>query len=222
MDKSFSQKNDRVLEYISNVYSPSDPILENIIKNMQDKGLPPIQVGAFDGLHLEVLTRSVNPKKALEIGTLGGYSGVCIARGLSEGGHLWTIEMDEKHIEVAKEAFKSAGVQDQVSVIQGAALEVLKTLEEEAPFDFIFIDADKINYPNYFKWAEEHLAVGGMLIADNTFGFGLIADDSWEKPENQMAIPALREFNRRVTQSGRFRATILPTGEGMTVAVKTS
>jgi caffeoyl-CoA O-methyltransferase len=218
-EKSFGSGDLKISDYANKTFHPLDSVLSQTIDLSTQAGLPAIQVGPMDGLHLEVITRACNAKRAVEIGTLGGFSGTCIARGLSEGGRLYTLEISAENAKVARKAFELANVQDKVELIVGPALETLKTLSSKGPFDLIFIDADKDNYTNYLKWAEVNLKIGGVVLADNTFAFGYIADDS-NSGVNRPSVKALREFNDEIANSPRFRATILPTGEGLTFAVK--
>ena len=208
--KSYSNTQTTVSHYVRETFHPEDPVLKEIRELSQKEGLPSIQVGDMDGLHLEVITRAMGVKKAVEIGTLGGYSGVSIARGLAEEGKLYTFEYNPHHAAVAQQSFKTAKVDHLVQIFVGAALEQLPTIEKLGPFDLVFIDADKVNYPNYLQWAEKNLRTGGVILADNAFGLGMT-------PENQEAI---RKFNASLANSPHFRATILPTGEGLTMAVK--
>lgn len=216
MEKDFGCSNPQIVKYCEQIFTPEDSVLKEIRERSHKEGLPMIQVGKMDNLHIEVLTRLCGAKKAVEIGTLGGYSGVNILRGMGQGGRLWTFEYHEKHASVAKESFKKAGFESQVKILLGRALENLPKIEKEGPFDLVFIDADKQSYPAYLKWAEKNLKIGGVILGDNTFGFGKIADKT-----NEEEITALQKFNKTLAESDRFLSTILPTGEGLTVAVKT-
>lgn len=219
--KSFSaEANSALINYIGRTFSPEDQRLRETRETAQAAGLPPIQVGAMDGLHLEVIALAAGARKAVEIGTLSGYSGIHLARALGTGGILYTCEYEPRNAEFARRAFSRAGLSDRTEVLVGPALDTLPSLNAKGPFDLVFIDADKVNYPAYLRWATENLRVGGVLLGDNTFGFGMIADDSLTDPEDRAVVSALREFNLELAQGGRFRATILPTGEGMTFAVK--
>lgn len=220
MDKSYSQSDPEAIRYAFETFRPEDEILKNVRKNCLEKGLPEIQIGTFDGKHLEILTRIASPKKAIEIGTLGGYSGICIARGLPADGHLDTLELYEQHAQVARESFEISGLSKKITVHVGEARATLKNLSEDGPYDFAFIDADKVNYPFYLEWCEKNLRSGGVLIADNTFGFGLIQKEKEDLGENRFAIQGLRKFNQKISQNKNFRSTLLPTGEGMTLAIK--
>jgi caffeoyl-CoA O-methyltransferase len=217
--KGFGQADRALASWAEGVYGPQDGILREIRERSAAAGLPPIEVGAFDGLHLEVIARAAGARRAVEIGTLGGYSGVCLLRGMGEGAFLHTFELDPRRAEVARASFDRAGLRARVLVHVGPALERLRDVEAEAPFDLVFIDADKTGYPGYLAWAEEHLRVGGLLLADNTFGFGHVHEErpATESPE---AMAALRAFSERLARGGRFRATMLPTAEGLSLGVK--
>jgi caffeoyl-CoA O-methyltransferase len=214
MKDYFGGREESLVGYLNRVFQPEDAALREARERSLKAGLPEIQVGSMDALHLEVLTRAVGARKAVEIGTLGGYSGTAIARGLGKGGRLHTFEIERKHAEVALETFRKAGVEDRVEIHLGPALERLPDVEGEAPFDLVFIDADKEGYPAYLSWAARHLKVGGVVLGDNTFAFGEIVDG------RSAGAEAIREFNRELAQGGRFRSTLLPTGEGLTLGVK--
>lgn len=218
--KLFGGTETKIVQYLDQTFHPEDSILKAVRERAEQNGLPPIQVGKMDGLHLEVLTRALHAQKAVEIGTLGGYSGICIARGMGRSGKLYTFELEEKHAAVARESFQKAGVLDQVQIFVGPALNNLNQISKQGPFDLVFIDADKSNYPQYLNWAYEHLRVGGAILADNTFAWGMIADDCFDNQEDEIAVKALQQFNETVAKGGKFRSTLLPTGEGLTFAVK--
>lgn len=221
MEKSFGNADPSITRYAIDTFHPMDSKLESVLRAQKEAGLPAIQVGPMDGLHLEVLTRTCGARMAVEIGTLGGFSGTCIARGLKPNGKLFTLEVSELNAAVASNAFAEAGVSDRVEVLVGPALQNLSKIEKHGPFDLVFIDADKANYTNYFKWAAKNLKVGGIILGDNTFAFGFIADDT-KAGDSKPSVAALREFNKTVANDKRFRSTILPTGEGLTFAVKIS
>ena len=214
-NKRYRQDDDALLRYVEDLYRPEDPLLREIRQRSIAEGLPPIAVGRFDGLHLEVLARATGALKAVEIGTLGGYSGVCLLRGMGPHGVLHTFEFSDKHARVANESFHRAGVAARAHIHVGAALDKLPEIEAEAPFDLVFIDADKVSYPVYLAWAAEHLREGGVLLADNAFAFGELHRSGGDE-----GLEALRRFNRELAQGGRFRATMLPTAEGLAMGVK--
>ncbi len=217
--KGFGQSDPHLTKWSELVYKPKDAALDEIIRRSAAAGLPDIAVSSFDGLHLEVLVRASAAKKVVEIGTLGGYSGVCILRALPADGFLHTFEYSGKHAKVAQETFEKNGVASRVKIHVGPAAENLPKINLDGPFDVVFLDADKGGYPGYLAWAEENLRVGGVVLADNAFGWGGVArEDDAGHPRDQIA--ALRTFNERLAQGGRFRATMLPTAEGLAMGVK--
>jgi caffeoyl-CoA O-methyltransferase len=217
--KAFGQGDPALAAWAEGVYAPEDEVLREIRERAAAAGLPRIEVGRFDGLHLEVLARAAGARRAVEIGTLAGYSGVCLLRGMGEGGFLHTFEADPRHAAIARESFERAGVSARVAIHVGRAEERLREVEGEGPFDLVFVDADKGGYPRYLSWAEEHLRVGGILLADNTFGFGHVHDPT-SAGADAAAIAPLRAFSERLARGGRFRATMLPTAEGLSLGVK--
>jgi caffeoyl-CoA O-methyltransferase len=214
-EKGFGQGDPALERWALGVFQPEDAVLREIRERSVREGLPAIAVGRFDGLHLEVLARTCGALKAVEIGTLGGYSGVCLLRGMGPHGVLHTFEYSDKHARVASESFHKAGVAARAHIHVGPALERLPEIEAEAPFDLVFIDADKVGYPAYLAWAAEHLREGGIVLGDNAFGFGEI-----HLPGGDEGRAALRKFNQELAQGGRFRATMLPTAEGLALGVK--
>lgn len=218
--KYFSVQSDEISQYVNDLLKiDQDSDLVRVLDHAKKKGTPPLQVVPTDGRTLEVLARSIMPKKILEIGTLCGYSTVNLARAVVEGGKLYTCERSKHHAETAQEVFVELGLDEKIEVVFGDALENLKHLSKFAPFDLIFIDADKLNYPNYFDWAVKHLRQGGLLIADNVFVFDHISLDPIPEGKLGEMVLAMKEFNRKCAEDKRLVTTILPTGEGLLVAV---
>ena len=155
--------------YVIDTFALDDEILAAVQKECDDAGLPPIQVSAAQGKYLELVQRMTGAQRVLEIGTLGGYSTIWMARGLPASGRVVTMEIDPKHAEVARRNFVRAGVSDSIDLRVGPALESLPVVEREGlgPFDFIFIDADKANIPAYFEWALRLSRAGSVIIVDN-------------------------------------------------------
>ena len=214
--KGFGATDSRIAPYVEHLLEPEDAVLAEIRERSTREGLPAIAIGPFDGRHLEVLARMAGARKIIEIGTLGGYSGVCLARALPAGGRLDTFELEPKHARVAAESFRKAGVAERVRTHVGPALERLRDIEREGPFDLVFLDADKAGYPGYLAWAERHLRVGGVVIADNVFrraAFSIEGDDP-------RAVAGIRNFNESLARSGRFRTTMLPLEDGFAVGVR--
>lgn len=222
MEKGYGQADPAMIHYALETFRPEDAVLQKAREAAEAAKLPSIQVGVFDALHLEVLARMAGAKKAVEIGTLYGYSGIALARALGKNGRLHTFEYEPRHAELARQNFAAAALDAKVDIHVGPALDNLPKIAGEGPFDLVFIDADKVNYPRYLAWALENLRVGGVVIGDNTFAWGDIHRAA-ELPAARAAdVGGIREFNRMVAENPRWRATILPTAEGMTVAVKVS
>jgi predicted O-methyltransferase YrrM len=171
-------------------------------------GMPEIQVTAPQARLLEILCRTVNARRILEFGTLGGYSTIAMARTLPPDGLLTTLEFDADRAEVAWENIEAAGLADMVDLRVGAALETLPLLASEGAgnFDFVFIDADKINTPTYFAWALDHTRPGGLIFADNVIRGGSIVD-----PEGDEAAAAQRVFHEYLGDEDRVTATTIQT-----------
>jgi caffeoyl-CoA O-methyltransferase len=218
VNKQFGNDDERLAAYVARTYAPEDDVLREIRERCAREGLPDIQIAPLDARHLEVLASVAGARKAVEIGTLGGYSGVTLLRGMGIGGVLDTIEIDPRHAEVARESFRRAGYTTQARIHVGAAMAVLPKLAAQGPFDLCFIDADKDGYPDYLNWAADNLRPGGLVLADNVFLFGELTD----KPTGARAtaIAGMQAFHQILANSGRFRATVLPTGEGLAVGVR--
>ena len=221
-EKAFGQNDPALAEYAVDTFRPEDALLESVRKRSVSKNLPRIAVPPMDGLHPEVLTRMVGAQKAIEIGTLGGYSAICIARGLQPHGKLHTCEINPTNATVARENIQFAGQHERIEVHEGPALQTLHKLQSQGPFDLVFIDADKPSYPQYLAWALENVRVGGLIIGDNTFAWGLVTQSEFSSETDKASAEGIRLFNQTLANDKRFRSTILPTGEGLTVGIKIS
>lgn len=165
-----------ILDYTHRVHAAHDPALARAFD--VPEGIPRIQVGPSEGKLLELLLKMAGAKKVVEVGTLVGYSAIRIARALAPGGHLWSIEYEPRHAEVARANIAAAGFADRVTVVVGAGVAVLPTLVDEGPFDAVFIDADKESYADYGRWALANLRTGGLVLGDNAYLFGELMADS--------------------------------------------
>jgi len=206
----------KIARYISDVFAIEDEPLKFARENSSRQGLPKISIEAHEGRFLQFLVRACNAKKALEIGTLGGYSGIWIARGLSPGGVLITLEKENQHAQVARSHFIKAGLEDMVEIRTGDAHSQLRALSIEIQFDFVFIDAEKSGYSDYFSWAVEYVRVGGIIAAHNVLAYGRLLDEN-DKSEN---IERMRHFNQIAAGDERLVSTIYPVGDGILAAVK--
>jgi len=218
MNKPFGNADTNLSDYVSRVYAPEDAVLAEIRRRSTAAGLPDIQVAALDALHLEVLARAAGARRAVEIGTLGGYSGVALLRGMGPDGQLDTIELSPRHADVARESFRRAGVESRARIHVGAAGDVLPRLAASGPFDLVFIDADKEGYPAYLAWAGDNLRSGGIVLLDNAFLFGHLHEDP--AGERATQIRAMQSVHETLARGGKFRGTVLPTGEGLAVGVR--
>lgn len=195
--------------YFSERLLPSDPILESAIETSVAAGLPAISVSPNQGKFLQMLAQLVGARSILEIGTLGGYSTIWLARGLRAGGHLISLEVDPKHAEVARLNVARAGLQDVVEVRIGNALETVPQLSAEGrgPFDLIFIDADKQNIPAYFEWALKLSRSGTLIVVDNVVRSGAVIDADSSDPN----VQGVRRFVELLRAESRASGTAIQT-----------
>jgi caffeoyl-CoA O-methyltransferase len=210
--------NDRVSSYISSLFAIEDEHLLRARENSLKHGLPGGNIKPEEGCFLQFLAHSIGATKAVEIGTLGGYSGIWIARGLHLGGKLITIEKEAKHADVARENFHAAGLSKVVDIRVGDAHRILTELGDEGRFDFVFIDADRPNYPAFFAWAVENLRIGGIFAAHNAFRRGTVAGVGKDNEHSAL----MRQFNLLVAEDPQVKSTIFPAGDGTLIAVKNS
>jgi predicted O-methyltransferase YrrM len=196
-------------EYVDELLVGQDDGLRGALVASDAAGLPSISVTPAQGKVLNLLARSIGARAILEIGTLGGYSTIWLARGLQPGGRLITIEADEKHAAVARENIARANVAATVDLRIGRALDVLPFIEREGlgPFDLVFIDADKPNTPDYFKWALRLARIGTLILIDNVVRNGAIADADSQDP----AVVAMRRVLAMVASEPRVSGTVLQT-----------
>jgi len=199
----------QVDQYINSMFIPGDPILEASLHEAAEAQLPNIQVSPSQGKLLHLLVRSIAARNVLEIGTLGGYSAIWMARALPPGGRLITLEADLKHAEVSRSNFDHAGLADRIELRLGPALDTLPKLQAEgcAPFDFIFIDANKSTMAEYFDWALKLSRPGTLILADNVIRDGEVTDAASKDPD----VQGVRRFNQRVSAESRVSATEIQT-----------
>jgi caffeoyl-CoA O-methyltransferase len=204
--------------YIEHLFGTSDEVLEATLRDSRRGGLPEINVSPNQGRLLRMLVELSGARRILEIGTLGGYSAIHLARGLPEDGELISLELDEHHADVARNNIERAVLSDIVEVRVGNAHKLLTDLIEkgEDPFDFVFIDADKEGYPDYLEASLQLVRPGSLILGDNTIRGGTVLD-----PQEETAR-ATREFNRLVAEDTRLYGIVLPLIreriDGMTIA----
>jgi caffeoyl-CoA O-methyltransferase len=200
---------------ITALYGPEDDALRAAVAAAVEAGLPPIQISPLQGQLLRVLAAACGARRILEIGALAGYSGIWLARALPPGGLLISLELDPHHAEVVRASFARAGVADRAEVRVGPATDSLPGLTAEAPFDLVFIDADKPGYPAYLDWALRLTRVGSIIVADNVVRNG---GEPLRPPadETNSDMAGLYTYNRRVATDPRLRSIALPIdNEGM-------
>lgn len=195
--------------YIEEMVVESDPALDAALEASAAAGLPSIQVSPTQGKLLQLMARSLGARNILELGTLGGYSTIWLARALPGNGRLITLEVQPKHAEVARSDIARAGLSDRVELRLGPALDTLQQLATEArgPFDLIFIDADKPAYTEYFAWALKLSRSGTVIIADNVVRKGAVADPASEDAN----VQGIRRFYQAVNAERRVSATAIQT-----------
>jgi predicted O-methyltransferase YrrM len=195
--------------YFSSALIKSDSALDAAVDANRKADLPAIDVTALQGRFLEILVRATSAKRILEIGTLGGYSTIWLARALPQDGNLVTLELEPRHAEIALHNLKTAGLANKVDLRIGPAAETLKTLAQEhtAPFDFIFIDADKAGYPEYLQWSMKMARPGTLIVADNVVRDGKVIDPKNPDPN----IQGVRRFAELVAAEPRLSTTVLQT-----------
>ncbi|HCB1501796.1 TPA: O-methyltransferase [Klebsiella michiganensis] len=193
--------------YLVKALIPNDPILKRVLDNNQRAGLPAIDVAANQGQFLALLVRMTRAKRVLEIGTLGGYSTLWMARELPTDGELLTLEADAHHAAVARENLHLAGVDDKVEVLEGPALTTLENLGDCPPFDLIFIDADKPNNPNYLRWALHYSHPGTLIVGDNVVRDGEVTNPN----SSDDRVQGVRAFIEMMGSDPRLTVTALQT-----------
>ncbi|MGE7623416.1 O-methyltransferase [Viridibacillus sp. NPDC096237] len=202
--------------YIDSVFHNENEFLEEVISSIEENGMPSISVSPSSGKFLTMLISISGAKNVLEIGALGGYSGICLARGFGGEGKLTSLELEESYAKLAYSNLSKAGFGDQVAYITGAALQNLeKLVEDNKRFDFFFIDADKENYENYLEYCIRLADSGALIVTDNVLAGGSVADPE-AKPKRYTEI--MKKFNETVANHPQLESIIIPIGDGMTIS----
>jgi len=202
-------------QYANGVYPP-DPDLTRAQEGIREAGMPEISIAPGYGRLLTMLVRMSGARDVLEIGALGGISGICLARGLSTEGKLTSLELKAEYAQVAHRHMAAAGLGERVEYRLGDAAASLAELEAEGRrFDFFFIDADKEGYPVYLDYAIRLARPGAVIAGDNTLLRGRVADPA----KNGPSVLAMRAFNERMATDERLISTILPAYDGLTLAM---
>lgn len=195
--------------YIAESLLDADPGLDAALATSKAAGMPPIHVNPLEGKLLMMLAASLDARNILEVGTLGGYSTIWLARGLADGGRVITLEINPDFAEVARENYANTGLADRIEVRVGPALDTLATLyaEDVGPFDLVFIDADKPNTPNYYDWAVKLAREGTLIVVDNVVREGAIL----AAQSDSAHVRGLRDFFARAGADSRVTATAFQT-----------
>jgi predicted O-methyltransferase YrrM len=199
----------RIDNYFNDHLAPPDPILDAALSSAADADLPPIDVAPNQGALLHILALAQGTKIILEIGTLAGYSTICLARALPPDGQLITLEYEPKHAQVAAANIANAGLTDRVDIRVGKAIDTLPKLAQENPdpFDLIFIDADKASNPDYFNWAMKLSKIGTLIIIDNVVREGEVLNPDSEDPD----IQGIRKLIKQLKAEPRITTTVIQT-----------
>ena len=199
----------KVDSFFTDALISADPALGAALAANREGGLPAIDVTPLQGRFLEILLRSTGAKRVLEIGTLGGYSTIWMARAIESSGRVITLELDQHHAAIARRNLKEAGVADRVDLRVGPASESLAALVDQntTPFDFIFIDADKAGYPDYIQWSLKLSRPGTLIIADNVVRDGKVIDPN----DPDANIQGVRRFTNIVAAEPRLSTTVMQT-----------
>lgn len=206
---------DACLDYTRELFAPEDDLLRSIRTQIETRNWPAIQVSPEEGRTLQVLLRAVGARRVVELGTLAGYSAVWIARALPSDGRLITIEKEPEYAAFAREAMRRGGLETVVEVREGPARRVLEEIATLGPFDALFVDADKKGYPRYLEWGLAHVRPGGLILADNAYWGGAVADPAAGDPETR----GVREYNRRAAEDPRLASVLLPVRDGLALSV---
>lgn len=200
---------DAVDDYAADLLIKEDEALRAALRDSGTAGLPAISVSAAQGKLLHLLARMQKASRVLEIGTLGGYSTIWLARGLAPGGRVVTLELEPRNAEIARTNIDRAGVTDRVEIRVGAAIDSLRRMTEEdpAPFDLVFIDADKPSTPEYFRWAMRLSRPGTVIVVDNIVRHGALVDPDSDDP----GAPGMRKVSELIAADAGVTATLIQT-----------
>lgn len=210
-----SPLNDQLVDYMNGLFPAEDRILRSLRSEAVEAGLPSIQISEEQGGFLQVLLRAIGATKVLEIGTLGGYSAIMMARALPASGRLVSLEIDPAHAAFARRQIERAGLGDRIEIRLGPALEQLDTGIDDGPFDFVFIDADKQNYTRYLERVIPMVRAGGIIAGDNALSKGRVVDPD----SDDASVRGIQEFNRAMAADPRIQSCIVPIGDGLCLGV---
>lgn len=218
MTRRSEHLSDALHEYLQAHSMQPDEVLQDLARQTaarfgEDSGM---QIGAEQGTFMTLLARISGAKDALEVGTFTGYSSICIARGLADGGKLLCCDLSEEWTSVAREYWQRAGLTGRIELRLGPAARTLRELPAGTSFDFAFIDADKTGYVTYWDLIVPMIRPGGVILVDNTLSHGRVVD----LRQQDDAVQGIRRFNGRARADARVEQVLLPIGDGLTMARK--
>lgn len=204
-------------EYIAQTFAPEDALLQSMPGDAARQGVPMIHIDATQGRFLQLLMRACRAKRVVEIGSLFGYSAIWMARALPVDGTLHALEINPLHVKVIRENVMRAGLAEKVTVVEGDAAQTLPALKAHEPFDFAFVDADKLGYVDYFEGVMPLLRTGGVIVADNMSAGGKVWNAAEANERNN--VTTMRALNERIARHPRLTSLLVPIGDGMCVGV---
>ena len=207
---------DHLSEYIVTLFAPEDELLGALREEADRSGFPPASIAPDAGRFLQVLLRAIAARRVLEVGTLGGYSAIWMARALPAGASLVTIERNDHFAALAERYVERAGLASVVTIRRGRALDVLPSLDGEE-FDFVFLDGDRVPLPTYLDWALRLVRPGGMIAAYNALLGGRVVTAGLNVEDEELR--AVREFNLRIANDPRLTSILVPAYDGLVVAM---
>lgn len=208
---------DELHAYLMDHSEPVDDVAQRLIRRTEALGdIAGMQVAPEQGLFLTLLTRLISARLAVEVGTFTGYSALCIARGLADGGHLFCCDVSEEWTSIGREAWEEAGVADRIDLRIAPAADTLRALPPDPTIDLAFVDADKEGYATYIDELVPRLRPGGLLLLDNTLWSGNVIDSDADDPN----LGAIRAVNDKVAVDPRLTTVLLPIADGLTLSVK--
>ena len=212
----FTALNDDLHDYLVRHGSRQDEVLARVQAETAAMGsIAAMQIAPDQGAFMELLVRTIGAREALEVGTFTGYSAISIARGLAPAGRLICLELSEEYAETAARNLEAAGVSGRVEIITGPATDTLRALPEREHFDFVFIDADKSEYPDYYEESLKRTRPGGLILLDNVLMAGRVLDD---EPDEMTQV--VIELNERIAEDERVDLAMVGIADGLTIARK--
>src|SRR4051812_37448130 len=217
MPDKFITLTPELYSYVVDHGAREDDVLRRLAEETEQLGdIAIMQIAPEQGAFMHLLARAIGARRALELGTFTGYSAICVARGLADGGQLVTCDLNGDWTQIARRYFDEAGVADRIDLRLGPALETLRELPDDEPFDFAFIDADKREYPEYYEECLRLLRPGGLIMLDNVLRGGEVLDGANDDPRTV----ATREVNDRAIADERVDVAMLGVADGITLALK--